>query len=78
MPTYLVGLVVFATDDFKYVEQTLPNNMIMRLWARKELIEEGYGVGPLSMSANIMNQFLDIFRNVDKTALPEKIGNYLH
>jgi hypothetical protein len=76
MPTYLVGLVVFGNDDFKSVEQTLSNNIIIRLWARKELIDEGYGYGPLAMSVNIMTQLLDIFRNVDKAALPEKIGNY--
>ena len=76
MPSYLVGLVVFGNEDFKFVEQTLSNNIVMRLWARKELIDEGYGLAPLSMSVNIMVQLLDIFKNVDKAALPEKIGYF--
>jgi len=45
----------------------------VRLWARKQYIEKGYGDAPLNLTIKLFNSLQDIFRNVNKLALPDKI-----
>jgi hypothetical protein len=78
MPTYLIGLVVFKTDDFKFVEATADRNIPIRIWAQSDLIDEGYADAPLNMTVRIFNALLDIMRDVNQISYPPKIGMFLN
>lgn len=48
----------------------------MRLWARVELIDEGYVEDPLQMAADIITALENIFTEI-ASDLPSKIGESL-
>lgn len=51
------------------------NNSKIRLWARVELIEEGFVEDPLQMAANITTALENLFSEV-ASDLPSKIGSF--
>lgn len=76
MPTYLIGLVVFKTNDFKFVEASAERNIPIRLWAQSDLINDGYADAPLNMTVRIFNALLDLMRDVNPNSYPPKIGMF--
>jgi len=45
----------------------------IRLWARSELIDEGFAEDTIQMATQILNKLEEIFKEI-LTALPNKIG----
>ena len=73
MPTNMMAYIVFKDEDFKSVESMSVNNIPVRLWARSNLVDKGLAKASLDLSVKIYDQLLDIFKNVNPNALPEKI-----
>jgi aminopeptidase N len=74
MSPYLMAFVVCDIEDFDYDTYLANNNIPIRIWARRRYIDEEYGLSTLELTAKIYNELQDIFRNVDRSSLPAKIG----
>ena len=77
MSPYLMAFVVCDTEDFDYDTYLANNNIPIRIWGRRRYIDEEYGLSTLELTAKIYNELQDIFRNVDRSSLPAKIGKHL-
>lgn len=77
MSPYLMAFVVCDTEDFDYDTYLANNNIPIRIWARRRYIDEEYALSTLELTAKIYNELQDIFRNVDRSSLPAKIGTYV-
>ena len=71
-----MAYVVFKDSDFKLVQEMAgPDYDIpIRVWTRSNLAAKGLSLPVLDMTVKIFNELLDIFRNVDPTSIPPKIG----
>jgi hypothetical protein len=74
MSPYLMAFVVCDTADFDYDTYLANNNIPIRIWARRRYVDEEYALSTLELTVKIYNQLEDIFRNVDRSSLPAKIG----
>lgn len=71
-----MAFVVCDTEDFDYDTYLADNNIPIRIWARRRYIDEGYALSTLNLASKIYNSLQDIFKDVDRSALPAKIGMY--
>lgn len=69
-------MVVFNTDDFVSESLYLPGDIRLRVWTRKEFANDALDV--LNMTERIFEYgLMEIFKNVDETALPSKIDMFI-
>lgn len=68
-------MVVFNTDDFVSETLYLPGDIRLNVWARKEFANDALDL--LNMTEKIFEGLMDIFRDVDESALPTKIDMFL-
>ncbi|KAM3625855.1 uncharacterized protein V6R79_018655 [Siganus canaliculatus] len=74
MSTYLLAFVVC---EFGSINSTTPNNVLIRIWARKKAIEEGQGDYALEKTGPILSFFENYYNSTypleksDQIALPD-------
>ena len=74
MPPQLIAYLVFNSSDFKMVEKMADGNVPIRIWTRSRLYDEGLATPTLDVAVKVFNALQDIFRNVDRSSIPPKIG----
>lgn len=68
-------MVVFDTEDFVSETLYLPGDIRLNIWVRKEYAEDGLDI--LNMAEKIFEALMEIFKDVDETALPPKIDMFI-
>uniref|UniRef100_A0A8C3WP81 Aminopeptidase n=1 Tax=Catagonus wagneri TaxID=51154 RepID=A0A8C3WP81_9CETA len=74
MSTYLLAYIV---SEFENVEETAPNGVLIRIWARPNATKEGHGVYALNVTGPILNFFASHYNTSyplpksDQIALPD-------
>ena len=71
-----MAFVVCDVSDFDFDTYLADNNIPIRIWARRRYVDEEYALATLELTYKIYNQLQDIFKNVDKSSLPAKIGKF--
>ena len=73
MTPYLMAYALFDTKDFKPASLKSSNNVVVTLWARTPLVDEGLAKEPLKLAVDLFDALVDIFGGVNPAAIPEKI-----
>uniref|UniRef100_A0A8D2B0P0 Aminopeptidase n=1 Tax=Sciurus vulgaris TaxID=55149 RepID=A0A8D2B0P0_SCIVU len=71
MSTYLLAYIV---SEFKSVETRSPNNVLIRIWARPDAIDEGHGEYALNVTGPILNFFAEHYDTPYPLEKSDQIG----
>ncbi|XP_019495552.1 PREDICTED: aminopeptidase N [Hipposideros armiger] len=71
MSTYLLAYIV---SEFTAVEETAPNNVLIRIWARPSATKEGHGIYALNKTGLILNFFAEHYNTSYPLTKSDQIG----